>query len=80
MSSNSLQGEGAAEQRGDERHGAEHGDLASGVIHLPSIQGLHRPVGLHHRLATGELQLRERWELHGQQGEISGHGIYDWII
>lgn len=69
MTSNGLQGERAADHRGDEHHGAEHGGLASGVEHRPSIQGLHRPVGLHHRLATGELKLRERSQLQRQQRE-----------
>lgn len=67
--SDSLQGERAAEHGGDERHRAEHGDLACREIHLTSIQGLHRPVGLHHRLATGKLKLRERSELQRQQAE-----------
>lgn len=67
--SKSLQGECAVERGGDEHHGAEHSDLASRVIYLTSIQGLHWPVGLHHQLATGKLKLRERSELQRQQGE-----------
>lgn len=67
--SNSLQGECAAEHREDEHHRAEHDDLASRVRHLPSIQGLHRPVGVHHRFPTGELKLRELIKLQRQQGK-----------
>lgn len=66
---NSLQGEGAAEHGRDEHQRAEHGHLACRVRDLPSVQGLHRPVGVHHRLAVGELKLWERIELQRQQGE-----------
>lgn len=65
---NILQGECVAEHGEDEQHRAEHGHWASSrVKHIPSVQGLHRPVVLHHRLATGELKRRERSQLQRQQ-------------
>lgn len=82
--SNSLQGERAAQHGGDEHHGAEHGDLASRVIHPPSIQRQHRPVRLHHPLATSKLKLWERSELWRHEGETqetvsTGDGYFDFF-
>lgn len=55
-----LVGVGQSQSCSDGSHedgAADQDHCASGVEHLPSIQGLHRPEGPHHRLSTMELEI-----------------------